>query len=64
MEVRKTPHHLQTVVCGNRCPDTLPAVIDDLDPPVPFGQRLHDGMRLLSDDFGSLEDDEFTTYWK
>ena len=27
-----------------------------------FGERLHDGRRLRSDDFGEEEDDEFVTY--
>jgi hypothetical protein len=27
-----------------------------------FGERLHDGMRLLSDDFGEQDDDDFVTF--
>ena len=29
-----------------------------------WGQRLHDGMRLLSDDFGQLNGDESATFQK
>lgn len=27
-----------------------------------FSERLHDGMRLLSDDFGEQDGDEFVTF--
>ena len=27
-----------------------------------FGERIHDGMRLRSDDFGEIDGDEFVTY--